>query len=236
MRIFHDVHAEQGDSLQWREALAAASAAVAAGEVICLPTDTVYGIGADPFNADAVTALLSAKSRTRAMPPPVLVANAEQASSLVDPAAQGGQLAEAVHALIENFWPGELTIILPAAPTIGWDLGETNGTVALRMPDHPVALALLTAVGPLAVTSANQTGQPPATTAAQAIEQLGEAVSVYLDAGASPVGVPSTIVRLTSAAPRQVELVRLGALTPAEIVRTTGLDVSGGADMNGSRS
>ncbi|MCI6574528.1 MAG: L-threonylcarbamoyladenylate synthase [Actinomycetaceae bacterium] len=226
MQVFHSVDAERGDAQQWDVARAAASAAIAAGEVICLPTDTVYGIGADPFNADAVTALLSAKSRTRAMPPPVLVADAKQAARLVDPAVQRGEVAEIVHTLIENFWPGALTIILPAAPTIGWDLGETNGTVALRMPDHPVALALLQTVGPLAVTSANQTGRPPATTIAQAVQQLGEAVSVYLDAGTSPGGVPSTIVRLSADTPQQADLIRRGALNPSAIARTAGIAIS----------
>lgn len=206
-------------------ALAAAAAAVAHGEVICLPTDTVYGIGADPFTAEAVTALLTAKSRTRAMPPPVLVADTAQATSLVAPEALTGELAAVTEALIQAFWPGALTIILPANPQIGWDLGETNGTVALRMPDLPVTLALLAATGPLAVTSANKTGQPPATNSADAQAQLGDAVTVYLDAGASPGGVPSTIVRLNPANPRVVELIRRGAIEPAELAAAADITI-----------
>ncbi|MCI5826106.1 MAG: threonylcarbamoyl-AMP synthase [Arcanobacterium sp.] len=227
MKIFQDLRATNlHDPRSWDAALVAAAAAVAAGQVICLPTDTVYGIGADPRNADAVTALLAAKSRTRAMPPPVLVANAEQASDLVDPVARRGELAQIAQRLIEHFWPGALTVIVPASPALGWDLGETNGTVALRMPDHPLALELLREVGPLAVTSANKTGQAPATTIDEAIAQLGDAVSVYLDAGASPVGVPSTIVRLSAERPRMADLLRVGAIDPADIERAAQITVS----------
>lgn len=207
------------------QALADAEKAVKAGKVICLPTDTVYGIGADPFNADAVTALLHAKSRTREMPPPVLVASPEQAAQLMAPEARTGELAAIIHSLMQNFWPGALTIILPAHPEIGWDLGETGGTVALRMPNHPIALALLSDAGPLAVTSANKTGQPPATSISQAQCQLGEAVSVYLDAGSSPGGVPSTIIRLNAANPRQAELIRLGAIAPCDIENAAGISL-----------
>ncbi|MDP9800511.1 tRNA threonylcarbamoyl adenosine modification protein (Sua5/YciO/YrdC/YwlC family) [Arcanobacterium wilhelmae] len=193
-------------------------AAIAAGKVICLPTDTVYGVGANAFSADAVTALLEAKSRTRQKPPPVLVASIEQAQSLVE------SVPEAAHKLAEAFWPGALTIILPAKPTIGWDLGETNGTVALRMPNHPMALELLTAVGPLAVTSANITGQPPANTVEEARAQLGDAVAVYLDAGRGGGGVPSSIVRFNS--DTEMELIRAGAIASADLERVSGLELA----------
>lgn len=189
--------------------------AIAAGKVICLPTDTVYGVGADAFSADAVTALLEAKSRTRQKPPPVLVASMEQAQSLVD------SVPEVAHKLAQEFWPGALTIILPAKPTIGWDLGETNGTVALRMPNHPMALELLTAVGPLAVTSANVTGQPPANTVQEAHDSLGDSVAVYLDAGRCGGGIPSSIVRFNSQT--EMELIRAGAIRAEEIERVSGL-------------
>lgn len=184
--------------------LSAARDAVTRGEVICVPTDTVYGIGADPFSYDAVTALLSAKSRTRAMPPPVLVASVAQTQTLV------ADLPESARALMTAFWPGALTIILPAREELGWDLGETNGTVALRMPDSTVTLTLLESTGPLAVTSANKTGQPPAVTAREAHDQLGDAVSVYLDGGASSGGVPSTIVRWNE--DDRYDVVRMGAI------------------------
>lgn len=185
-----------------QRAIALASAAIARGEVICLPTDTVYGIGADPFNTDAVTRLLTAKSRTRANPPPVLVAEgqAEELSEEISPAAR---------ALMEAFWPGAMTIVVPARASIGWDLGETNGTVALRMPDSDTTLALLRAVGPLAVTSANQHGQPPATAVEAAMDELGGAVSLYLDGGPSAGGVASTIVSVVG----EPTILRQGAIS-----------------------
>ncbi|AZR03032.1 L-threonylcarbamoyladenylate synthase [Trueperella pyogenes] len=175
-----------------KQAIELASQAIGRGEVICLPTDTVYGIGADPRNAQAITRLLTAKSRTRENPPPVLVADIGQAAEL----SEG--LPEAARRLMEAFWPGAMTIVVPARATLGWDLGETNGTVALRMPDSAPALALLRTIGPLAVTSANQHGQPPASTVDEAISQLGDAVSLYLDGGATGGAVPSTIVSVVA--------------------------------------
>ena len=155
----------------------AAVAAARAGELIVLPTDTVYGIGADAFIPAAVTTMLAAKGRGRNMPPPVLVGTARAAAALVDDLGAFGQ------DLIDEFWPGALTLVFRASPTLLWDLGDTRGTVALRMPLHPVALDVLKQTGPLAVSSANRTGQPAATTADEAQQQLGEAVSVYLDGG-----------------------------------------------------
>ena len=167
-----------------------------------LPTDTVYGIAADAFDARAVAALLAAKGRGRQMPPPVLVPDARTLDGLCT------DVPESVRALVEAFWPGGLTVILRAQPSLTWDLGETRGTVAVRMPDHPAALALLTRTGPLAVSSANLTGQPAALTAAQASAQLGDAVAVYLDGGAAPGGVASSIVDATDG----LRLVRAGAV------------------------
>ncbi|MFC5369768.1 L-threonylcarbamoyladenylate synthase [Arcanobacterium bovis] len=195
-------------------AIEAAVSVVRAGHVVCLPTDTVYGIGADPFNDDAVTELLAAKSRTRQMPPPVLVHDAEQASTLT------AWINDEAMALMENLWPGALTIILPARENIGWDLGETQGTVALRMPDNSIALELLEHTGPLAVTSANKTGRSPATNITQAYEQLGDAVGVYLDGGEAGGGVPSTIIKFSPESPRKVQLIRAGAIS-AEIIEST---------------
>ncbi|WP_124055248.1 L-threonylcarbamoyladenylate synthase [Arcanobacterium ihumii] len=201
------------------EGIIRADEALQAGAVVCLPTDTVYGIGADPFNADAITALLNAKSRTRQMPPPVLVHDAEQARSLAS------WVPDEAVALMKVFWPGALTIILPAKENLGWDLGETHGTVALRMPDNPVALKLLEKTGPLAVTSANKTGNPPANTISQAIEQLGEAVSTYLDGGCTGGGTPSTIVKFVLESPRQPQLIRLGALSIEQLESATDVQV-----------
>ncbi|XCB30993.1 L-threonylcarbamoyladenylate synthase [Arcanobacterium hippocoleae] len=173
MMIFNMTGAE------YQIGISAAMSAIKSSEVVCLPTDTVYGIGANPFNSAAIDALLAAKSRTRQMPPPVLVpdfSTAETLAAWINPKAR---------LLAEKFWPGALTLIFPAKENLGWDLGETHGTVALRMPDEHIALKLLSQAGPLAVTSANITGQPPAQTIQQAQAQLGESVSVYLDGGKS---------------------------------------------------
>jgi L-threonylcarbamoyladenylate synthase len=173
-----------------------AADAVQRGEVVVIPTDTVYGVGADAFDRQAVAAVLAAKGRGRDVPPPVLVPNVRTLDGLaVDVSAAGRELVAA-------FWPGPLTVVCHASPSLDWDLGDTNGTVALRMPLHRVALAVLELTGPMAVTSANRTGEPPATTVDEAIEQLGTAVSVYLDGGSSPSTTASTIVDITRAVPR----------------------------------
>jgi L-threonylcarbamoyladenylate synthase len=188
----------------------AAVAAARAGELIVLPTDTVYGIAADAFIPASVTTMLAAKGRGRNMPPPVLIGTARAAAALADDLGAFGQ------ALIDEFWPGALTLVFRASPTLAWDLGDTKGTVALRMPLHPVALEVLRQSGPLATSSANRTGQPAATTADEAESQLGEAVSVYLDGGPCTDNIPSTILDLTGTVPT---LLRAGAV-PVERLRT----------------
>jgi L-threonylcarbamoyladenylate synthase len=188
----------------------AAVTAARAGELIVLPTDTVYGIGADAFIPSSVTTMLAAKGRGRNMPPPVLIGTSRAAAALVDDLGAFGQ------ALIDEFWPGALTLVFRASPTLAWDLGDTKGTVALRMPLHPVALDVLRQTGPMAVSSANRTGQPAATTADEAQSQLGEAVSVYLDGGPCSDNTPSTILDLTGTVPT---LLRAGAV-PVERLRT----------------
>jgi tRNA threonylcarbamoyl adenosine modification protein (Sua5/YciO/YrdC/YwlC family) len=186
----------------------AAARAVQSGQVVVLPTDTVYGIGCDAFDAAAVTAVLAAKGRGRDMPPPVLVPNARTVDGLAR------SVPGYVRHLIDRFWPGALTIVLESQPSLSWDLGETNGTVALRMPDHEIALSLLGQAGPMAVTSANLTGRPPAQTVAEAQEQLGASVAVYLDGGPASGRPASTILDCTGTAPLTL---RQGALTRAEI-------------------
>ena len=156
-----------------------------------LPTDTVYGVGADAFQPDAVARLLEAKGRDRQMPPPVLIPSVTTVEGLAR------DVSPQARALMEALWPGPLTVIVWAQLSLAWDLGETNGTVALRVPDHAAALALLARTGPLAVTSANRTGEAAATTIEDAQTQLGDAVSLYLDGGVSPLGVASTIVDAT---------------------------------------
>lgn len=190
------------------EVIAQTVEAVRGGELIVLPTDTVYGIGCDAFNPDAVGALLAAKGRGRHMPPPVLVGNTETLTALAE------TVTEEVQALTEAFWPGALTIICRAQPSLMWDLGETQGTVALRMPDDEAALALLRATGPLAVSSANRTGFPAATTVADAESQLGQSVAVYVDGGPSRGGAPSTIVDATGP---ELTVVRPGAISTEEL-------------------
>ncbi|MET9240055.1 L-threonylcarbamoyladenylate synthase [Nonomuraea sp. NPDC051941] len=186
-----------------------AAAAVRRGELVVLPTDTVYGIGADAFTPAAVTALLDAKGRGREMPPPVLVGTVRAATALIDDLGPYGQ------DLIDAFWPGPLTLVCKANRALSWDLGETKGTVAVRMPLHPVALDLLKETGPMAVSSANRSGAPAATTAEEAQEQLGDSIEVYLDGGKTTDNTPSTIIDLTTAVPR---LLRRGAI-PVEKLR-----------------
>ena len=181
-----------------------AAEVVRRGELVVLPTDTVYGLGTDAFSPEAVGELLAAKGRGRDMPVPVLVGSPRT----LDGIATG--LSKRARELVEAFWPGGLTVVARAQPSLRWDLGDTDGTVAVRMPLHPVAIELLQATGPMAVSSANISGKPPATTLDEAIEALGEAVSVYLDGGPSGDPVPSTIVDVTAPVPR---LLRAGAVS-----------------------
>ncbi len=199
------------------EGLSAAARAVRAGRLVVLPTDTVYGIGCDAFSASAVRALLEAKRRGPDMPVPVLVGS----WTTIDGLVLG--VPKAARDLIEAFWPGALSIVLPHAPSLAWDLGSTRGTVMLRMPLHPVALELLRDVGPMAVSSANVSGRPPASTAAQALAQLGASVPIYLDGGPSGDPVASTVVDLTGDAPR---ILREGAVSTAEVSEVLGREVA----------
>jgi len=200
------------------DAAAGVEAAVTAlqdGGLVVLPTDTVYGIAADAFSPTAVAALLAAKGRGRDMPVPVLVGSWRTLDGLVD------ELGPLARRMVQEFWPGPLTLIVRAAPSLAWDLGETRGTVAVRMPQHPVALEVLTQTGPLAVSSANRSGMPPAVDAADAEAQLGDAVQVYLDAGPAGEPVPSTIVDLTG---DRARVLRSGAL-PVERLRELAPDL-----------
>jgi tRNA threonylcarbamoyl adenosine modification protein (Sua5/YciO/YrdC/YwlC family) len=189
--------------------VAAAVEAIKSGELVVLPTDTVYGIGADAFTPHAVTALLNAKGRGRHMPPPVLVGSRHTLDGLVY------SLPKTARELADAFWPGALTIIVEHSPSLQWDLGDTGGTVGVRMPLHPVALEVLRETGPMAVSSANKTGQPAAVTAEEARDQLDYSVRIYLEAGPCPDPVPSTIVDVTGDVPR---VLRNGAI-PLEKLR-----------------
>lgn len=178
--------------------LAEATRQIRDGNTIVMPTDTVYGIAADAFSPAGVQALLDAKGRGRDMPPPVLVPRVETLFALID------GMDESAVDLTAKFWPGPLTIICNAQPSLQWDLGETHGTVALRMPDHPLALELLEATGPLAVSSANKSGSPAAQDVESAREMFGDAVGLYLDAGPVAGSGASTIIDLTATPPRVV--------------------------------
>ena len=190
--------------------------AVRRGELVVLPTDTVYGLGTDAFSPDAVAGLLAAKGRGRDMPVPVLVGSPRT----LDGIATG--LSTAAHDLVEAFWPGGLTLVAAVQPSLQWDLGDTGGTVAVRMPLHPVAITLLKATGPMAVSSANVSGQPAATSCDEAVEQLGESVSVYLDGGPSGDPLASTIVDVTGAVPRVLRLGAVGLDLLREVVPALG--------------
>ncbi len=204
-----------------REAgVATAALAVQRGQLVVLPTDTVYGIGADAFDPDAVNRLLAAKGRGREMPPPVLVS----APTTLDALAVG--VPSYARALIQELWPGPLTLVCRQQPSLQWDLGDTRGTVAVRMPDHAVALELLARTGPLAVSSANKSGLPAATDADQAMSMLASSVTVVLDDGPTPGAEPSTIVDVTGP---QGRVLRVGAVSLArlnEIVEPLGVEIT----------
>jgi tRNA threonylcarbamoyl adenosine modification protein (Sua5/YciO/YrdC/YwlC family) len=191
-------------------------------ELVVVPTDTVYGLAADAFSAEGVRALLAAKGRGPQSPPPVLIGTIQTLQALAE------EVPDVANRLAQTFWPGALTMILKAQSSLTWDLGETKGTVALRMPDHKIALALLQETGPLAVSSANLTGEPAATTCQQAEAYFGEKVSVYLDGGNSPKGEASTILDLTQivdtydsegtlSTSGKIKIVRRGALSEEKI-------------------
>lgn len=204
-----------------------ARAAIARGELVVVPTDTVYGIAADAFDPEAVQRLLEAKGRTRQSPPPVLVKGQDTLAALTE------SVPDLIRPLLDEFWPGGLTVILRAQPSLAWDLGETRGTVALRMPSNKLVLELLEETGPLAVSSANLTGRPAAVTAEEAQSMLGDSIEVYLDGGV--VGLDyelrpgansgSTIVDATAAGDGVLRIVRHGVISDEDIRRVAGNDV-----------
>jgi L-threonylcarbamoyladenylate synthase len=202
------------DETQRATGIAAGVSAVKGGRLVVLPTDTVYGIGADAFDPAAVAALLAAKQRGRDMPVPVLVGSWQTIDGLAF------AVPDTARELIRAFWPGALSIVVQQAPSLRWDLGEGRGTVMVRMPLHPVAIELLRDVGPMAVSSANISGRPPAVTADEARDQLGDLVEVYLDAGPSQQQVASTIVDLTGASP---QILREGPVSVTEIADVLGV-------------
>jgi L-threonylcarbamoyladenylate synthase len=203
------------DPGQRQAGMASAISALKGGRLVVLPTDTVYGIGADAFDGTAVAALLAAKGRGRDMPVPVLVGSWHTIDGLVY------AVPDAARELIQAFWPGALSLVVRQAPSLQWDLGDAYGTVMLRMPLHPIAIELLREVGPMAVSSANISGRPAAVTAADAREQLADLVEVYLEGGPSVQQAASTIVDLTGAQPR---VLRQGPVAAAAIADVLGVE------------
>ncbi|MEX3103104.1 threonylcarbamoyl-AMP synthase [Streptomyces sp. V2] len=199
---------DTNDATDRTTGLREAASAVRRGELVVLPTDTVYGIGADAFSSEAVAELLDAKGRGRSMPTPVLIGSPNTLHGLVT------DFSELAWELVDAFWPGALTLVARHQPSLQWDLGDTRGTVAVRMPLHPVAIELLTEVGPMAVSSANLTGHPAPENCDEAQGMLGDSVSVYLDGGPTPGNVPSSIVDVTREVP---VLLREGAITAEEL-------------------
>lgn len=189
------------DSAELLTGMRLARAAIGRGDLVVLPTDTVYGVAADAFNPAAVRRLLEAKGRTRESPPPVLIPDIATLDALAE------EVPATVRTLVTTLWPGGLTVILPARESLTWDLGDTHGTVALRMPRNKIVLELLAETGPLAVSSANLTGEPPAMTAADAERMLGESAIVYLDGGRTGADYPDAT----------------GSATGSTIVDATGL-------------
>ncbi len=212
-----------GDESELLAGMRHARQAIARGELIVMPTDTVYGVAADAFSPAAVQRLLDAKGRGRDQPPPVLIGSTQTLFALAE------SVPEPVQRLVDAFWPGGLTIVLPAQPSLVWDLGETQGTVAVRMPEGRVALELLAETGPLAVSSANLTGKDAAISALDAERMLGDSVAVYLADGMSRDGIASTIVDATSLVSRgaepatgRVRILREGAVSRERLADVLG--------------
>lgn len=204
-----------GDPVDRAAGLQVATSAVARGDLVVLPTDTVYGVATDAFSPAGIERIRVAKARGRDLPVPVMVGHPRTVEGL----ALG--LDDAGRALLAAFWPGPLTVVVTAQPSLSWDLGDSHGTVSLRMPLHPLAIELLRATGPLAVTSANRSGLPAPLTMAEAQAQLGDAVAAYLDGGDCLAGPPSTVVDLTGPVPVVLRDGALGLEVLREVVPET---------------
>jgi tRNA threonylcarbamoyl adenosine modification protein (Sua5/YciO/YrdC/YwlC family) len=207
----------------WGPALDEAVNVLGRGGLVVVPTDTVYGLAAEAFTPDAVAALAAATQKPDGVPPAVLVPDARTVDGLC------ADVPDAARALLAAFWPGRLTLVLHAQPSLAWDLGDDGRTVAVRMPDHPAALALLRRTGPLAVTGAHGAGQSPPSRADGVLPGAG-GVQLVLDAGELPVAGRSTVLDATGPVPR---LLRAGAIGLDELRAVTGvldLDGSSGVD------
>ena len=191
-------------------ALAEAVSVLRAGGLVAFPTDTVYGVAAHAFLPAAVERLYVVKERPLDKAIPLLLGDVEDVDGVVR------EIPAVARRLIERFWPGGLTIVLPARSHLPAIVTAGTGSVALRLPDHAVPRALARALGaPLAATSANLSGQPSPRTAADVVADLGGRIALVLDGGPCPGGVDSTVVDLTVSPPR---IARAGAIPPAELL------------------
>ncbi len=206
-------------------AVARAAAALGAGWLVVLPTDTVYGVAADAFNSAATARIFLAKARSRRFPLPVLVHSPAQLAGIVAAVPVAGER------LMAAYWPGPLTVVLTAQDNLAWDLGDAAGTVAVRMPHDEVALDIIRAVGPLAVTSANRSGEPAANDVMAAQAALGDNVEVYVDDGPRRNNTPSTIIDLTRSEPL---LIREGGLPSDEVMAVARGERAGPASPAGT--
>jgi L-threonylcarbamoyladenylate synthase len=200
------------DPVERAEGLDTAVDSIRRGELVVLPVDASYGLAADAFQPAAVDALAASKGRGRDLPIPVMVgswAGLDGLTLMVQPS---------VRSLVEAFWPGPLTLVVEHAPSLAWDLGDDRGAVSIRMPMHPVALELLARTGPLAVSGANLTGRRAPLSAKDAQDQLGYAVSVYLDGGVCVDHAPSTIVDVTGPVPTMLRAGRVSLHHLQEVV------------------
>ena len=201
--MFVDPQAPQRDALQ------EAAKWIRTGGLVAVPTDTLYGLAADPFRADAVARLCTVKGRTEGHPLPLIAADAEQI------AARLGPLSPTAARLAAKFWPGPLTLLIPAAAALARAVPAGTGRVGVRVPAHDIARAICRAAdGPITATSANRSGQPATADPAEVERALGADIDLLIDAGPTRGGAPSTIVDVTGAAPR---LVRAGAISWEDI-------------------
>lgn len=194
---------------QRADGITAAAAAVRRGALVVVPTETSYAVICDAFRPDAAAALRAAKGAAPAAPLSVLIGAPETADGLLY------RISDDARDLIAGFWPGPLMLMGTAQPSLSWDLSNSSGgVVGLRMPLHPWTLELLRETGPVASSSANALGQDAPRTCEAAQDQLGDAVSIYLDGGEGEVGLPSTVVDITADVPT---VLREGAFTLAQI-------------------
>jgi len=179
------------------EIIKRAGDAIRRGELVAFPTETVYGLGADAFNKRAVARVYEAKGRPADNPLPIQITSKDEALKLA------AEVPDVARRLMERFFPGPLTLVLRASPDVPDEVTAGTGKIGIRMPDHPVALALIRSAGtPIVAPSANVTGQPPPTSAEEVLAYLGGRIELILDAGPTPLKIASTVVDVTEVPPK----------------------------------